>query len=374
MIRVHRLAVLLALTVSVFSGCATLPYSAPLPKELTIKKIGKVDPGAPFAVSQNGTVATVSGGAVQTITSGTETPQQVADLQATALSFSPSGEQLAVAGGKENVLRIYGPQGKLLGETKVRGRVTALIWRSEKEVLAAAMHVQRYSFGSELVTLLHRWNGAGAPATATLSDTTIKKSTAAWPDDVLYGTFALALSPYGDEIAYRFLRDPPLFPPYQSLVLRHLESGQQHELTSIPVSSAGPFFAADGERVVVGDAMATHWFGVPEGKEQLVIPAPGSSLSASSSGAYLLMNGQLYRGEQKIASFAPDSVGAFLPDGTGLVLGYHGALYLVSGLTDTPPPAPAKDREKLLKLRRLRSLELITNEEFKKELARVPAK
>jgi WD40 repeat protein len=338
---------------------------------MTVSKLATSDPGAPFAVSGQETVAVVSGAAVRIVNLKDGAVRDLAPVAPVALSFSPDGERLAIATFAKptaSSLRIYDLQGKLLHEAEVGGRITRIIWRNDGELLAPALTIKKFTFGSEIISQLHRWDGTTPPKTELINDLTVKRKTGAWPAEMLYRTFSVDLSPYGDEIAYRTLKDPPLFPPYLSICIRHLETGKGGEVATTPTESDGPYYAPDGERVVVGSSQGlTRWIRLSDGNAVESYLASSVNIAVSPSAKLLLLDGQLFDGDKKIASFAPEVTGAFLPDGKRLLVSYQGALYLVSGLKDGPVPALPKDRERLLKLRRLRSMGLITQDEFKKE-------
>lgn len=365
--------VLLAIFVVCATGCATLPYTVPLPEGSSVRKLGSADADTPFALSRKGFVAAVSGGTLEIIRIADGTVRKVAAEGITAVSFSPNGEKLALGTAEKggNFLSLCDPDGALLARTEVTGRVIYLGWLPDQNLLAGSLLIKKFSFGSEMITEVYRWDGKERPAPDRINDITVRRRIDSWPEELLYGTFSMALSPYGDEIAFKTLKDPPLMAPYQLVLIRHLETCKQREITPALIGSDGPIYAPDGESIIIGGVEGkTRRLSLPEAKEIAVIGPESRHLAGSPNGSYLLSEGIFYEKERKSVTFPPEVRGVFSPDGTGLVLSYRGTLYLFSGLKDGPPPPPPKDPVQLLKLRRLRSLGLITNEEFNQEKER----
>ena len=371
------LALLLLLVLSTLTGCAaTTLQSSTLPDGFAVRSLSKVDADTPFAVNRSGSIAAVTEGSLLIIDPTGGPGRSIAPAPPTTLSFSPAGDRLAAAFAtpSQSVLHLFDLQGKLLAEAVIPARITALVWRSEKELLITALEVKKFRFGTELISSLYRWNLVSAPAATLLSDITIRPKVAAdMPEATLYRTVNLALSPYGDEIAYLVLKDPPMFPPYLRVAVRHLETGAEREIAEIGIGSGGPAYAPDGESILVGDARSlTRRFSLTDRKESDGWPTPGDSLALSPSGSYLLLDGRLYQKGQEVTSFS-QSTGSFLPDGSGMAISHQGTLFLVSGLNDAPPAGLPGDLTRLLELRRLRMLGLITDKEYKARKAKATA-
>jgi len=365
--RFRSIAALLPLLVCGLTGCTTLMQGRPLPDGFEVRELTKADAGTPFAVSSKGSFAAISKGAIQLIESG-GTVRSIAQGQASVLCFSPSGEKLAAAlpAEKQSILRLFDGQGKVLAETTIPGRVTSVAWRSDQHLVATSLTVRKYSFGSLLSNYLYLWDGATAPVSTALGDVTVRPALAKLPEETLFRSYLMALSPYGDEIAYSSIKDPPLFPPYQRIALRHLESGADRDLAVTSIGSGGPLYFPDGESLLIGNAdRLTRRLAIPDAREMDAWPAPGSYPALSPSGSYAFLNGRLYHDGRALISFPPQSRGAFLPDGSGLAISYNGKLYLVSGLKDQPAAPMPADTGRLLKLRRLRSLGLISEKEYR---------
>lgn len=351
------------------AGCAaTLP--AQLPAGFQVKPVGRSDAGTPFDVGAKGALAAVAQGAVE-LTDAQGMKRKVADEAATAISFAPAGDKVALAlpAQSATLLRILDVSGRTIGETKVAGKVISIAWRSDNELLAGILRINKFSFGSQVTTHLLQWDGKGAPVDTTMIDVTLRPHVANLPDDVLFNQLYIAVSPYRDEIAFASLKDPPLFSPYLKVLVRHLDSGSGYEVGDAPLGAGKVFYTPDGESLIFANSVeTTQRVSLPERKELESWDSPMINPAVSPSGNCVLLNGHLYRKGKDIATFPPDAKGSFLPDGSGLVLSYQGKLFQVSGLNDGAPPALRADLERVLKLRRLRSQGLITNKEYRKEL------
>lgn len=368
MIGLRSIALLLPLFLCTLAGCATTLPSSPLPDGYAIKSFAKLDDGTPFAVNRTGVAAAVAEGSLRYLDPAGGPGRSLAPAPATGLSFSPDGKRLAAAFASisQSVLDLYDLQGAPLAQAIVPGRVTSIAWRSDRELLATAVMLRKFSFGTELVSVLYSWDTIAPPVATTLSDVTVRPNVAKLPEATLFRSLSMALSPYGDEIAYSVLKDPPLFNPYLRVAVRHLASGAERQVAEIGLGSGCPAYTVDGESLLVGESHAlTRRMSLPDGRETGAWPEAGNSISVSPSGSYLLLDNRLYHGDREILSFPKESTGSFLPDGTGLALSYQGTLFLVTGLNDSPPPGPQANLERLLELRRLRIEGLITDQEFK---------
>ena len=360
-------ALLLVIAMGSFTGCATT-MPAQLPEGFRVQALARCDAGSPFDASVKGTVACVARGSLQLADLRGE-EKSVPGNAARLLSFSPSGDRLAlaIAPGESTVLRILDSSGNNLGETRVEGRVTSLVWRSEKELLAGALMVKKFSFGTQMASRLYRWDGKAKPEVTLLGDVTLRPKVARLPEALLYNQMIVALSPYRDEIAYTTVKDPPLFTPYLKVNVQNLSTGTGGSIAEAPLGAGKVVYAPDGESLVLGGSPGRR-ISLPAGKDVETWSAAGAAPALSPSGAYLLLGGHLFHKKKDIASFPPDAAGIFLPDGTGVLIMYKERLYLVSGLRDEPPTPLAGDLERTLKLRALRSQGLITDAEYREQL------
>lgn len=379
------LLILLSLaSLSLLAGCAATLQTTSLPEGVTVKTVAKIDAGAPLAVNRSGAMASVAEGSVRIfvpsagpdLTPGTEIAKAVEATPVIALAFSPDGGRLAVvlASGGQSILRCYDLKGTLIAETSVPARVTSLAWRSERELLTTALVLKKFSFGTELASFLYRWDLKGQPAETAIYAVTIRPQLAKLPEEALYRTSSMALSPYGDEIAYTVLKDPPLFSPYLRVSLRHLDSGAEKVLAEIAIGSGGPVYTPDGESLLVGNhGGLARRLALPSGNETNAWPAQGDRIASSPSGSYLLMDGRLFQDGRLVSSLPSEATAAFLPDGSGLAVASNRGLFLVTGFKDEKPAARPGNLERILELRKLRMQGLITDAEFKARRKKVSA-
>lgn len=362
------------LAFSALAGCAPTLRTSQLPPGFSVQPLAKIDAGSAWAVNGNGRVAAVHENALNLVEPPPKPGIAVASTPPLVLAFSPKGDRLAAAfaDGPKSSLRSYDLEGRLLAETKVPGRVTALLWRSEAEILATSLSLKSLSLGSELASYLVRWDLKGEPAQTLIFHVTVRPELAKLPETELYRTLSFALSPYGDEIAYTALKDPPRSPPYERVALRHLESGAEKVVAELPLFSGGPAYLPDGNHLLVGTAgTITRKLKLPSGNEVDAWTSPGDQIAVSPSGRYLLLDNRLYQGNQELFSLPRRAQGDFLPDGSGLVVADGGYLFLVSGLNDLPRPALPGELDRILELRRQFMQGGISDAEYKGRLKKL---
>jgi len=350
------------------SGCSHLPVQGALPESVRITEVSRVDAESPFAFDPAGeNLALVDGGLrLKNIASGAET--RVGAETPTALAWSPDGSRLAAAFpvAKESALRLYDRHGRLQAETRLGGRVSALFWLSSSEILAFAVTRLDYSFGANIAEILYRWDGTGAANTVSLQQTTLMPGYLRQWEGIFQRALTFSVSPLHDEMLYNRLFAPPAFSPYLKLMLRSLSSGKEREVAAVSLLSAGGVFSGDGESIVYGEGEGESRQLDPWGERIIAtIHSPGRSLALSPSGRYLLADGRLFRQGKEVASFPPESAGAFSPRGGMLALRYGERLYLVAKLPDDAPSSPdATTAEQLRQLHGWVSEGLITPREY----------
>ncbi|GFO68244.1 hypothetical protein GMLC_18230 [Geomonas limicola] len=365
----------LLLALATLTGCAATLHTSQLPAGFSVRPLAKIDAGSNWAVAPNGTIAAVQEKAlVLVVGSDPKSNIPVATTPPLALAFSPKGDRLAAgfAEGTQSSLRSYDLGGRLLAETKVPGRVTAIAWRNETELVATSLFVKRLSSGAELSSFLCRWDLKEAPASTLIFNVVLESKLGQQPEADLARTLNFALSPYGDEIAYTTLKDSPLLPPYQRVALRHLESSAERVVAEVPLFSGGPAYLPDGNYLLVGTTgIMTRKLKLPEGGEVDAWTSPGDRIAVSPSGNYLLLDHRIYQGNQELFTLPRKAWGSFLPDGSGIVVADGGNLFLVSGLNDQPRPAPPRELERILQLRRQLMQGTIGDAEYKARLKKL---
>lgn len=354
-------------------GCAALPASGPLLHEICISKVTDVDQRAPFVWHPAGTcIAAVTDCFGIYDTAGNRL-QGLSKEKPTAIAWAADGDHLAASYGKgrDSELRIYNVQGRLLSDTVVAGSVTSLAWNNG-ELLAGALTIDRFSFGSTVKGIIYRWKGLGKPAATTISDTTVRPFIGNWPEEVLFHTFTFAVSPLGNEIVYTRLLDPPRYAPYLKIMIRQLdESGSGFEAASAAIGSR-PLYAADGQSIIFGDGIVTRRLDPWVERELVRFPSPGQSIAVSTGGTFTLVDGRLYKNDQEIVTFPASCQGQFSPHGDQLLLRCDGTLYMVSGLSREPAVKPVEENsKKMLSLHRWRSEGLISISDYQSALERI---
>ncbi len=358
------------------AGCAALPLNGGLPQGVALTAVSRVEKDTQLAGDPSGEhVAMVLNG-LQTMVIATGSAHLMSTDTPVALAWDSEGKRLAAAFPlKEGTaLRIFSREGTILAETHIEGHVTTLAWNTSAELLAFAMKLRSYRFGSLLKLSLIRWNGLDSPAVTVLSnDTTLKPQTNMALGGRLPRVLTMVLSPLHDEILYFRMHDPPAFAPYLTLILRNLGSGVERQIASVSVLSGGAAFSPDGEGLVYSNGTGTtRWSDPRGGGEMSSIPSPGKNLALSPEGSYLLLDGLLYRSGALIASFTPGSEGFFAPRGGHLLLRNGERLYLLTGLQEPAhPPIVPTVRERLLTLHRWQIEGLISTEEYKASKERI---
>lgn len=370
--------VLLAVVFSmVAAGCSGLPISGPLPDSLAPEKIASVDASSTaFDISPDGKVAAFadSGLKILLITAGERVA--VSPKSPRKLAWSPDGKILAATygSGEKSSIVTYDRHGVRTAETEVEGVVTDLAWLSERELIAGALLVTRYKFGSNYKSIIQRWQpGISAPVSTTLRDTTLQlKTTARWQALLDRGPM-LDLSGSADYILYLHPYDPPLLTPYYRLIIRELATGREMEIATQGLNAGGGRFSADGETVLYGDGMARTTVYNPWTEETLGSRRNnGKNLALSPVGNYWFADGVLAIGDTPVASLTPGAVARFSPDGRELFVAGSGTLYRLSGLHPRGKGrAAGGPPEKVQELRSWRIEGLISATEYREAVERL---
>lgn len=362
--RCTLLRALLLLAFLWLAGCSPLA-TVDLPPDLRLARLTTVASGAPFAPHPLGERLAVGGDDLTVFEPATGASISLDDRPPLALAWSPDGRLLAAAfaRGAESLLRLF--DGSVaVGEAPVAGRVSDLAWLSGGSLLAATTTLKNFAFGSDFRTTLYRWDGASAPHPVAVHNVTVKPLTRQRWGALLQSAIRLDSAPQGDALVYTRLHDPPAFPPYLKIVLRHLDSGAERVLADVSLPSGGGVHAG-GDQVVYGDGHGvTRRIDPWSGQKLQSWSTPGHTVVASAGGRHLLLDGRLYTDGTEIAAFPAGSEGHFAADGR-LFLRMDDHIYRLAGLEDdTPAPLEPAVSKRLLDLRRWRSEGLITHEEF----------
>ncbi|MCM0081879.1 hypothetical protein L4X63_09780 [Geomonas sp. Red32] len=377
----YRLFILfLLLAASTLTGCsATLKELSQIPEPYQLSAIGKADTGKPFAISSRGQAAVISDGGVKLIALDKEQePVKVTPLPASALAFSPEGDRLAVAipaEGARTDLRIFDTGGKTVAESSIPAQAAALAWTGGGRLAVLALELKRYSFGTLVNSVVFLWDGKNSPVSEMVGSVTLRPPLSKLPDEAILQNRNLAASPFGDEIAYTVLRDPPMFTPYQKVITRHLATGRTSEVADTSVNSQALLYFPDGDTLLIGNGQGmSRRVTIPDGKEIYAWPSAGAFPAISPGGSYLYLDGRLYQDGNRTAYFPEKTRGVFLPDGSALLLSWNGTLYRLSGLNEMKRAPRPTDPARFLELRRLRAQGLIEEKEYRDRRGRMLVK
>ena len=369
----------LALLIAVFclaliGGCARPLQTGPLPEGITVAPLAGLSGKGPIAWHPSGTkLATgIDGLTLLDLTNGRVTtldPTKPANLV-----WSPEGTRLAIVWQQENSTRLElrDRTGARLAEVVLPGLPDRLFWSTESGLLVITSQLKLYSFGGDLTLQLHRWDGQTEPATVTLHNATIKPLTAkSWQQGLLYGSQAV-LSPTGDQLLYLRLHDPPAFNGRYRLTLRHIESGAEKQIASLPLTTRATQFI-DDERILVDDgSTATAELFLWSETRADAWPYAGGPLEISPGGRYWLIGDRLLRDGNEILRIQDLEQALFSPNGSLLLLQSGGNWHILKGLIDAKQPTiDATDLKKLRQLRDWRSRGLISPEEFRHQQQRI---
>lgn len=373
-----RMLSLSFLLLALLCGCTTTPLRGPLPQELTLTTVATgLVADAPLAASGDGiqlALVRKSGLVLRPLAGGAE--RLLTAQPPRALAFSPDGTRIGAlfAAGEGSELRLYDvATGQVLAQTAANGACDQLLAAGD-EWLAVCTVVQRFRFGGNLRSRLLRWDGGAAPREELLNDVTLDPVTAQLPAALGSGIAHAVLSPWGDELLFLRLIDPPAFAPYRRVVLRHLASGAEQTVATSVALDAAAAYQAGGEAVIFGDGVRETRRFDPWSKTELGSePLPGKVVAASPGGRSLWLDGVLRQDGKELLHFTDGTQPAgFLPGGR-LLLRSPTRLFLVSGLADdAPAQLDGEPRRRLLQLRRWRAEGLIDQADYLQQRKELP--
>jgi len=348
------------------SGCARLPVAEPLPPGLAITGRLSLPAGSVFAWNPDGERVAVARDGIQIWSPASGNLAPFWPQAPTAMAWSPDGLSLAAAlsDGESSRLVVIA-NGELRKEITIPGDIRSIFWRAGGEILCLATKLKVYSFGGNFQLSLHRWVPGEEPVSAVLHDVSLKPATLQRWGGLFQQTPGPSLSPFGDELLYARLHDPPEFLPYLKRMLRHLETDAEREVAVVPVTAGPALWAGDGEAVIYGDGSSIHTRDPWTGREGDPLSLPGEHLAASPGGRYLFADGRLHRDGALLATFPSETVASFSPRGGELLLQHKDHLFLLTGLEKEPTSVlPEAALEKLLLLRKWRSRGLLSPQEY----------
>jgi YD repeat-containing protein len=276
------------------------------------------------------------------------------------VAWGEPGIATATSVDETSSVQLFSPDGDVTAEINVDGVVTAMVWTQDDKLLALLKRQKYFKFGVNQQTFLLSWAGEGEPEYAKLADATLKPSTPRIVGDQFpYGAF-LQFSPFGDEILYTRLHDPPAFGVSERAAVYHLQTGKERLLGFYPIGAGTARLSADGETALVSDeAQKIKVKKLWGDDEQTLFNFPVRRFDHSGDLIYAM--GTLYQGTEVLWQLKQSMLGVFSPDGKQLALSGNGQVYVV----DVPNSVKeVKVTPERLSLRRLRVLGLISSEEY----------
>ena len=316
-----------------------LGSAEPLPAGWNLERVTTVNPGSIYAVDTQGQAVAFIRDGLWIRDLGPGTDHAVQAETPVVLAWSQQGARLAAAfmASTGTSLRLFSRSGDRVGETHLAGRVTALAWRGETELLALVVEGFPLRFGTRLTETLARWDGHGEATLLPLEDATLMPARMAQWERRLPMALGLALSPLGDEILYTRINATPAIPPSLKLMLRHLEHGQGRTLAEVSLMGSNGVFSGDGRCILYGDGVGQSFFLNPwEGKAPTILAEPGRSVALSPSGRIALLDGQVYQDGQRVGALGAMARGQFAAHSGALFVEEEGQLFRVVGLPAEP--------------------------------------
>ncbi len=348
-----KLLLLLPFISLLFSlGCVAVP---PQPVgENPLVQIATLGSDNLFSANQDGSTVAVVKGGLSFVDLSSRSHQKLSSEVPIALSWNHDGSILASTfkvAAYETRLVLYSQSGVTLNEFSLPVALSQITWSARGDLLVTGFLLKTFTFGGNLRQLLYQID-SGKVQEIVLSDSTLRPSIVRQLEPVLKSFLPVVFSPYGDELVFLNLHDPPEFPPYLELTYKNWQVADAVPLQRL---SAQPFELAwtssvDSVELRSGPMvdLVRLW---PEATRSVdLLPTQSSRFEA----------GRLYIGEDMLADWGETAQFQALADGTFL-LGLKGTLYLGDGLPSVPHNTY---NEKQWNLRRWRYEGLITPDEY----------
>jgi len=357
--------ILLIFILLLLASCAVVPPVSKLPEQYTLTRLDKVSSVSKIAWHPDSQQYAVSSGGL--VVGRIDGPiHRVHSIEPAAIAWSPTGSLLAISDPdqEQSKIRILATDDwRVLAEIELPGQVRDLAWRDDEQLVLASVHLSYYSFGGNYKVQLYHWRQNEELVSATIVDSSPLKSTLDSLGKQIYDTVNLQISPFRDEVAFTRYSLTPNAGNHYRLVVRNLDTGRERVVAKITNETNGGHYFGDGDSLFYTDGYRqslakTIWDTAP----YEAYPA-GLNLEISPGGRYKLIDRQLFKDRNADFSFDRIDSAAFSPDGSKMLFITDGILYLLTGLKDIQPERlPISQR--LLDLRRWRSEELITPQEF----------
>lgn len=354
--KIFLLSTLLAFA-GLLSGCATGSQPQPI-GENPLDLIAVVDRDHLFASDREvrKIAFTKNGLILLDLDSGSE--QKLSSQRPRALAWGRDGSKLAAAFQAEEYetrLELFSHQGELLQELVLPVALTQMTWSERGDLLATGFALKTYSFGSNLRQSLYQLHSEQVKETV-LSDTTLKPATSQHLKPIMQSLQPVTFSPYGDELVFASLHDPPEFPPYLRLHYLNWMADRKRSLQDQPVQPFQVEWGKSGDSITLINTRNKVEFDL--------WPAPNDSIMQPVSRNYRFTEGRLYHGDDLLADWGKEAQLQILPDGRFLLAAKKN-LFLGDGLDAV---LQEDGNEKRWTLRRWRFEGLITPTEYLESL------
>lgn len=344
--------VVFALVFALFTaGCANVSVPQPV-QGLPLARVAGIGEAGLFAADPAGTLVAIARNGLVLHDVVTASAHQVFAEDPVALAWHPEGSVLAAVypEGEEGIRVLQlSRQGDVLKESFHPVQYSGLCWSAHGELLVSGAALKVYSFGANLQQRLYRFEADDVVETG-LSDTTLKPSTARALAPVLGQFLPVLFSPYGDELVFVSLHDPPEFAPYAEVVNHNWPAGVQRSLIELPLQRIGiePGRRADSVELVL------------EGGRTPLDVWPGVDRHRDGVGSLHFEDGRWYHGSKMVADWGAGARLQRFADGRFFVA-VNRALYRGTGL---PFQAGHGYDEETWTLRRWRAAGLISPAEY----------
>jgi hypothetical protein len=360
---------LLFLLLGLLAGCTPSIKALPLAdaERFSIQAVARLGATGPMAVSADGRMVAWGDDGLQLRDLDAEHHKKILDARPETLCWSPDGTQLAatIRLGDVSQLNVFDRNGNGIYVSELDGRVARLQWPRTGGLTAGVMAHKNYKFGTSITQQLYRWDEGWRRTETPLYETTLMPSTVAQlTGGRIYETFDFDLSPLTDEVLYTRLHAPPAFTASRHLILYNLRTGQEREISALPLLSGRGRLTADGESALIAAGRGKIrrqdlWSG------KILSDWSGDYLDYAAASELLVANERLYAGSELLLELPAGSRAQLSSSGRFLLVKWHKQLYLLSSYAVAKSPSIEGGKlEKLLKLRRLRSRGLIEQNEY----------
>lgn len=369
MLRFHSI-----LCSAVLAGLFLMAFTPPAnasnaPNGYLVSPLGSIAAGGAFAPDPQVKMIALDRDGLFLVDLAEQTEKRLSEKSPLELAWSADGSQLAAVFASEEQelsrLVFFDREGKESGLVKVPGRVTKLVWDSAGELLGQAVTSHKFTFGTNLKASLFRLDSKRQLVSIPLYETTLKPSTVDKFGESLYQMLSFDLAPLGDEIVYTRLSDPPVLRKHLQVFSKHLKTGKERQVFDLPLESGASFWVHNSEWLLLSDGSARTFLYDPwQGEVMQTWPVPGQSVALSPQGDLIYIDGTLYRyGEELMA--VPSGRAKFSYDGQHLLVADQQNLVVIDlPAIDVAEPLESSIRDELLRLRELRSDNLLTHEKY----------